>query len=85
MATLNIPEELERRLAAIAKSRHVSVESLTMETLKDYVQEQERYGREKDEDEARWQRYLRTGESISREDMSRKLQTLAKQATAKAD
>jgi predicted transcriptional regulator len=83
MATFNIPEELEHRLAAIARSRQVSVESLTMETLNDYVKEQERYEQEKDEDEARWQRYLRTGEAITREDMNRKLQNLAKQATIK--
>jgi predicted transcriptional regulator len=84
MATVIIPEELKRRLAEIADIKHTSVESLTAETLKEYVEEQERYGREKTEDEARWQRYLRTGESISREDMSLKLQNLAKRASAKA-
>ena len=81
MATLIIPEELERRLAAIAESRHITVESLTTEMLSEFAKEQERYVQEMVEDETRWQRYLRTGKSISREDMSRKLQSLAKQAT----
>lgn len=84
MATLIISEELERRLSAIARNKRKSVESLTAETLKEFVEEQECYTREKIEDETRWQRYLRTGESISREDMSRKLQNLAKQAAAKS-
>ena len=82
MATLIIPEELERRLAAIAESRNTSVESLTTEMLNEFAKEQEHHVQETVEDEARWQRYLRTGESISREDMSRKLQSLAKKATA---
>lgn len=84
MATLIISEELERRLSAIARNKRKSVESLTAETLNEFVEEQECYTREKIEDETRWQRYLRTGESISREDMSRKLQNLAKQAAAKS-
>jgi len=84
MATLIIPEELERRLSAIARNKRKSVDALTAETLKEFVDEQECNVREKIEDEARWQRFLRTGESISREDMSRKLQNLAKQAAAKS-
>jgi predicted transcriptional regulator len=83
MSTVNIPEELQRRLAAIAEAKHVSIDALTAETLEDYAREQERYSREKIEDETRWQRYLRTGESISREDMSRKLRLLANRAIAK--
>ena len=83
MSTVNIPEELQRRLAAIAEAKHISIDTLTAETLEEYAREQERHSHEKIEDEARWQRYLRTGESISREDMSRKLQSLAARAIAK--
>ena len=84
MATIIIPKELEQRLAALADSKHLSLDSLTSEALKNYIQEQEQYESEKEEDEARWQRYLRTGDSISRKNMSKKLQTLALQATEKS-
>jgi predicted transcriptional regulator len=84
MATVIIPEELQRRLAAIAEAKHTSVESLASDTLRKYLDDEERENREKTEDEARWQRYLRTDESISREQMSRKLQALADEAIAKA-
>ena len=85
MATVIIPEELEQRLSAIAEAKRISVESLATATLMEFVEEQERHRREKNEDETRWQRYLRTGESISRVDMSRKLQYLATQAVIKAN
>lgn len=83
MATVIIPKELEKRLAAIAHTRHIPLDSLTTEALKNYVEEQEHFQHEKAEDEARWQRYLRTGESISLEKMSKKLQILAQQATTR--
>ena len=83
MATIIIPEDLQLRLAAIAEAKHISVESLTSETLIKFVENQERDDREKREDETRWQRYLRTGKSISAEEMSRKLQLLANRAIAK--
>ena len=82
MATVIIPEELEQRLAAIADAKHIPLDSLTEEALKDYVEEQEQYDRDRTEDETRWQRYLTTDESISLEKMSKKLQTLAQQAKA---
>ena len=85
MATVIIPEELEQRLSAIAEAKRISVESLTTATLMEIIEEQVRHRREKNEDETRWQRYFRTGESISRVDMSRKLQYLATQAVIKAN
>ena len=84
MATIIIPKELEQRLAALADYKHLSLDSLTSEALKNYILEQEQYESEKEEDEARWQRYLRKGDSISRKNMSKKLQTLALQATEKS-
>lgn len=84
MASIIIPKELEQQLTALANSKHLSLDSLTREALKNYIQEQEQYESEKEEDEARWQRYLRTGDSISRKNMSKKLQSLAQKATEKS-
>ena len=47
MATIIIPEDLQLRLAAIAEAKHISVESLTSETLIKFVENQERDDREK--------------------------------------
>jgi predicted transcriptional regulator len=84
MASIIIPKDLEQRLAALADSKHLSLDTLTSEALKTYIQEQELFESEKEEDEARWQRYLRTGDSISRKDMSKKLQSLAQKAIEKS-
>jgi hypothetical protein len=52
--------------------------------LKNNVKDRKCYNREKAEDEARWRQYMQTGEAVPREEMSRKLRSLANRAGVKA-
>ena len=62
--TIDLDPDLEQRLLRLAASRGTSPAALLREAAQHYVEREEAFGRERDEDEARYQLYLRTGEAV---------------------
>jgi len=60
------------------------VSELAEEVLRAHADEQERLHADLAEDEARWQRYLKTGQTVAAETVRRRLQVLAAEAGKKA-
>ncbi|MCP5432251.1 MAG: hypothetical protein H6923_03165 [Alphaproteobacteria bacterium] len=81
---LPIDTDLRDRLTRLASRTNSSVEDFAVEVLRAHADEMERAAAEEREDEARWQRYLATGKTVSYETVRRKLQGLAAQAGRKA-
>lgn len=79
-----IDRELTQRLSAIAEREGSTLSELAESVLRQHAEEAERQAEEFAEDDLRWAKYLKTGESISLEDMRAKLKALADQASPKA-
>ncbi len=69
MLGVRLDEELEKRLAALAKKADRSKSYLAKEALKRYIEQEEAKAYEKQETLARWERYQETGEVISDDSM----------------
>jgi len=80
---VEIDSDLKSRLAALASRSGLSVGELARDILRDHADRQEVLIAEYTEDEARWQRYLETGETIAFETVRAKLQGLAAEAAHK--
>lgn len=84
---IEIEESLTQRLATLAKDQGVTASDLANDVLRSFAQEIEDAMASTDTriDEARWQEYLRTGETVSAEDFFATLDKLEARATAKID
>ncbi len=61
---LDLDQDLEQRLRSLAARRGASPQALLQEAAREYVEREEAFERERDEDEVRYQHYLRTGEAV---------------------
>jgi predicted transcriptional regulator len=61
---LDLDEDLERRLLVIAAGRGASPRTLLQQAARDFVEREEAFARERNEDEARYQHYVGTGEAF---------------------
>lgn len=77
---IKLDRETHERLKYLAKAKDRSVHWLMKEAIGRYVTEEERYEREKAEDEARYQQYLDTGAHVSNEEMTEFFAQLREQA-----
>jgi predicted transcriptional regulator len=66
---IKLDPETHERLKYLAKAKDRTVHWLMKEAIGRYVTEEERYEREKTEDEARYQHYLETGVHVTHEEM----------------
>ena len=77
---VKLDEETRERLQSLGKRRDRSSHWLMSEAIKRYLDVEERCESEKEEDEARWQRYVETGIAISHTEISDKLDAMVAQA-----
>ena len=82
---LTIDPDLRARLDSLAERSGTSVEDLVQAVLAAHADEQERVIDELIDDEARWQRYLSTGQSVPLQQVRDKLIGLAREAGGKAE
>ena len=80
---IKLDPETHERLKFLAEAKDRSVHWLMKEAIGRYVTKEERYEREKAEDEARYQNYLDTGTHIRNEDMMDFLDSLSEKAPGK--
>lgn len=81
---VKLDDETQARLRELGKVRKRSPHWLMKEAIDRYLDVEERYEREKAEDQARWDRYMETGIAIPHEEVMAKLDERAKQAREKA-
>lgn len=81
---IKLDPETHERLKHLAEARDRSVHWLMKEAIGRYLTEEERFEREKAEDQARYQHFLDTGAHVSDEEMIAFLDELGGQAQRKA-
>lgn len=75
---IKLDDETSERLKSLAQQRNRSAHWLMREALERYLNEEERYEREKAEDLAAYEEYLETGNAIDNEEVVAWLNELAK-------
>jgi predicted transcriptional regulator len=73
---IKLDEETSLRLKTLAQQRNRSAHWLMRAAILDYLDREEHYEQEKQEDMARWERYVLTGKVISEEDAEARLKSL---------
>jgi predicted transcriptional regulator len=61
---VKLDEQTDQRLSDLAQKRDRTPHWIMREALDQYLEVEERYEREKEEDEQRWQNYLLTGRGV---------------------
>lgn len=79
-APLHIASDLHDRLEALAERQGISLEALAERVLAAHAEAEERALGEEVDDEARWQRYLESGEALPFDAVRRRVRDLARQA-----
>jgi predicted transcriptional regulator len=74
---IKVDEETRERLRALAETKKRTPHWLVKEALAQYLRREEARERERIEDEARWERFALTGESIPHERVGEWLDALA--------
>jgi len=74
---IKVDEAVRERLKALAEARRRTPHWLVKEALAQYLDREEAVERERVEDEARWERYVLTGEAVSHERARAWLSSLA--------
>ena len=77
---VKLDDETRDRLRDLGAARQRSTHWLMKEAIARYLEIEERYEREKSEDQAEWDRYVRTGVSSSHEEIKGHLNALADKA-----
>ena len=77
---LKLDDESRERLKSLGEAKDRSSHWLMKSAIAEYRDREERYEREKREDEARWQAYVDTGECVSQEEMILWFDELTRQA-----
>jgi predicted transcriptional regulator len=81
---IKLDEETRERLQRLSALKDRSPHWIMKTAIREYVEREEAYERERREDEERWQRYVRTGAFIDNDAMTSWLEGLAEQARGKA-
>ena len=77
---IRLNSEIQRRLKWLAEKKDRSMNYLISEAIGRYLDNEERFELEKQEDQKRLQHYLDTGEHISQEQMKARFKALASKA-----
>ena len=81
---IKLDEDTRERIQRLSALKDRSPHWIMKTAIREYVEREEAYERERREDEERWARYLRTGAFVDNDTMLRWLDGLAEQARAKA-
>lgn len=81
---VKLEDETRNRLKALGKRKERSPHWLMLRAILEYLDREEAYESEKQEDFQRWQRYLDTGDAISHEKVKPRLNDLAARARKQA-
>jgi predicted transcriptional regulator len=73
---IKLDEETIKRLKSLAHQRNRSAHWLMRTAILDYLDREESYEKEKEEDMERWERYVLTGKAISEEEAESRLKNL---------
>ena len=73
---IKLDEETTKRLKALAGRRNRSAHWVMRTAILDYLEREERYEKERQEDAERWERYVLTGRAISEEEAESRLNKL---------
>lgn len=84
-APLQLTDDLQARLNSLAAKTGRSSDELAEDILREHIERTEREISEAAEDEARWQRYLETGQTVPLDSIRGKLHTLAAQAVRQVE
>lgn len=79
---IKLDEKTRARLKVLAEKRDRSAHWLMVTAIEKYLDSEERYEFEKNEDMARWEYYLNTGKSIDNNEVVDWLKDLAKNRDA---
>ncbi len=74
---IKLDEDTRARLKALGEKRNRSPHWLMKTAIQSYLEREENYEREKQEDKERWERYQLTGEAVSHEAAAHWLNDLA--------
>ena len=77
---IRLEEETQRRLKWLAEQKDRSMNYLIKQAIDRYLEDEERFEREKEQDQARLQHFLDTGEHITHAQMKGKLKKLLAKA-----
>ena len=77
---IRLEKDVQERLKWLATRKDRSMNYLIKEAVGRYLQDEERFEREKEEDQQRLQNFLDTGEHVSHAQMKRKLNRLLAKA-----
>ncbi len=81
---IKLNDDIRQRLKNLARLRNRTPHWLMKTAILEYLEREEAYEREKQEDEARWQRYQTDGNNIRHEEMLEWMDELAESADKKA-
>ncbi len=80
---IKLDEQTQVRLKRLGEQRDRSPHWLMRTAVLEYLDREERYEQEKEEDMARWERYQLTGEAVPHKTVAKWLRDTAKGKTAK--
>lgn len=75
-AAIKLDEPTRQRLKSLGQKLDRSPHWIMKKAIEQYLSDQERYWREREEDEARWQEYQTTGHAIPHAEVARWLESL---------
>jgi predicted transcriptional regulator len=74
---IKLDDNIRKRIKVLANKRQRSSHWLMKTAIEDYLEHEERYEKEKEEDNARWEHYLMTGKAIDHEKVETWLKDLS--------
>jgi predicted transcriptional regulator len=77
---IRLDEEVQRRLKWLAGRKDRSMNYLIKDAINRFLDDEERYEREREEDQARLQHFLDTGDNVTHSQMKGKLRKLLRKA-----
>lgn len=81
---IKLDDETRERLRALSKLKDRSPHWLMKAAIQEYIEREEAAERERLEDRARWERYMRTGAFVANDEMMSWLDALANEARSKS-
>lgn len=75
---VKLEDDIRDRIQSLGKAKDRSTHWLMKRAIVEYLEKEERYERELQEDRERWDNYALTGEAIPHNDMKNWLQNLGK-------
>jgi predicted transcriptional regulator len=74
---IKLDDNTRKRIKVLANKRQRSSHWLMKTAIEDYLEREERYEKEKEEDNVRWEHYLMTGKAIDHEKVEAWLKDLS--------